>query len=144
MILSERLIEGFGAELLEEEKSNATIEKYIRDVRAFWKYVKDSIVDKNIVLCFKKYLGESFAPASANSMIAAVNAFLKFCNRPDLCVKQFRIQHQAFSTEEKELTKAEYIRLLNVAKAKKNERLYLILQTICGTGIRVSELNISR
>ena len=140
MILSERLIEGFGAELLEEEKSNATIEKYIRDVRAFWKYVKDSIVDKNIVLCFKKYLGESFAPASANSMIAAVNAFLKFCNRPDLCVKQFRIQHQAFSTEERELTKAEYIRLLNTAKAKKNERLYLILQTICGTGIRVSEL----
>ena len=73
-------------------------------------------------------------------MIAAVNAFLKYCNRPDLCVKQFRVQHQAFSTEEKELTKAEYIRLLNTAKAKKNERLYLILQTICGTGIRVSEL----
>ena len=140
MILSERLIYDFGDKLLAEEKSNATIEKYIRDVKAFWGFVKNSFVDKAIVLDFKKHLGESFAPASANSMIAAVNAFLKFCNRPDLCVKQFRVQRQTFCAEEKELTKAEYIRLLNAAKSKKNERLYLILQTICGTGIRVSEL----
>ena len=73
-------------------------------------------------------------------MIAAINVFFRFCGWHDLCVKQYKIQKSAFASEEKELTKVEYGRLVQAAKRKKNERLNLIIQTICGTGIRVSEL----
>ena len=73
-------------------------------------------------------------------MIAAMNCFLRFCGWQDLCVKQFKIQRQVYCSEERELTRAEYFRLLAAARAKHNERLHLIIQTICGTGIRVSEL----
>ena len=93
-----------------------------------------------MMLDYKSLLGEQYAPSSANSMIAAVNAFLRFMGWVDCCIKQFKVQKKAFCSEEKELTKAEYIRLVNAAKAEGNERLNLILQTICGTGIRVSEL----
>ena len=73
-------------------------------------------------------------------MIVALNAFLRFCGWHDVCVKQFRVQRQAYCSEEKELTRSEYLRLLDAANRKHNQRLNLILQTICGTGIRVSEL----
>lgn len=93
-----------------------------------------------IVMEFKASLVENYEVTSANSMIAAVNAFLRFMGWIDCCIKQFKVQKKAFCSEDKELTKAEYIRLVNAAKQKGNERLNLILQTICGTGIRVSEL----
>ena len=73
-------------------------------------------------------------------MIASVNAFLEFLGRPECRVKSLKIQPQAFCPEEKELTRAEYQRLVDAAKRKGNERLALLIQTICGTGIRVSEL----
>ena len=73
-------------------------------------------------------------------MIAALNCFFRFCGLQELCVKQYRIQREAYCSEDKELTKEEYIRLLNSANIKHNERINLIIQTICGTGIRVSEL----
>ena len=73
-------------------------------------------------------------------MIASINAFFRFYGWLDLCVKQFKVQRKTFCDEEKELTKAEYIRFCRTAEEQKNERLNLILQTICGTGIRVSEL----
>lgn len=93
-----------------------------------------------MLLEYKALLGEQYALTSANSMIAAVNAFLRFMGLLDCCIKQFKMQKKAFCSEEKELTKAEYIRLVNTAKEEGNERLNLLLQTICGTGIRVSEL----
>ena len=130
----------FETELKNNEKSAATVEKYVRDVRFFLSFAEGREIDKKILLEYKAELGKNYAVASANSMLAAVNSFLRFLGRAELCVKQFRVQRQAFCSEEKELTKAEYVRLLEAAKHKKNERLYLILQTICGTGIRVSEL----
>lgn len=139
-IISERLIDDFKQNLYEEEKSTATIEKYLRDVRKFASYAKGTPVDKTVTLSYKEELSKEYAAASANSMIAALNAFLRFAGWSDACVKQFKIQHKAYCAEEKELTRHEYERLVRTAGRTGNQRLNLILQTICGTGIRVSEL----
>ena len=139
-ILDPKQMQEFEFYLRNEERSAATIEKYMRDVRFFASFVCDAEIDKQKVLDYKGKLGETYAVASANSMIAAMNCFLRFCGWHDLCVKQFKMQREVYCSEEKELTRAEYVRLLEAANAKHNERLNLIIQTICGTGIRVSEL----
>lgn len=130
----------FRQHLLEDEKSQATIEKYMRDLRLFSEHVSDQSVDKAIVLGYKFMLEERYAATSANSMLASVNAFLRYMGWEDCCVKPFKIQKKAYCSAEKELTKEEYQRLINTAKSKGNQRLSLLIQTICGTGIRVSEL----
>lgn len=122
------------------EKSKNTIEKYMRDLRAFCDYLNGRQISKMAVMEYKASLVQKYEVTSANSMIAAINAYLRFVGRTDCCIKQFKIQKRTFCPEEKELTKAEYIRLVSTAKEKGNERLNLIIQTICGTGIRVSEL----
>ena len=139
-IITNLMIGDFENYLRSDEKSDNTIEKYLRDVRAFCVFVESKEISKSVVMEFKASLVENYEVTSANSMIAAVNAFLRFMGWVDCCIKQFKVQKKAFCSEEKELTKAEYIRLVNAAKAEGNERLNLILQTICGTGIRVSEL----
>ena len=135
-----RQIYAFSAYLKESEKSAATVEKYVRDVCVFYAFVRDREIDKQAVLDYKAYLGNHYAVASANSMIAALNAYLRFCGMSELCVKRFTVQRQIFCSEERELTRAEYVRLIEAAGKSKDERLSLIIQTICGTGIRVSEL----
>ena len=139
-VLEPMKMQEFEFHLRNEERSAATIEKYMRDIRFFASFVCDVEIDKQKVLDYKIKLGETYAVASANSMIAAMNCFLRFCGWHDLCVKQFKMQREVYCSEEKELTRAEYVRLLEAANAKHNERLNLIIQTICGTGIRVSEL----
>ena len=139
-IITNSMIGDFKNYLRSDEKSENTIEKYLRDVRAFYQYAEAKEISKSLVMEFKASLVTNYEITSANSMIAAVNAFLRFVGWVDCCIKQFKVQKKAFCSEEKELTKAEYIRLVNAAKEKGNERLNLILQTICGTGIRVSEL----
>lgn len=139
-ILDTKKMQEFEFYLRNEERSAATIEKYMRDVRCFAEFVGEKEISKQTVLDYKSQLGGGYAVASANSMIAAMNCFLRFCGWHDLCVKQFKMQREVYCSEEKELTRAEYIRLLEAANAKHNERLNLIIQTICGTGIRVSEL----
>lgn len=83
---------------------------------------------------------EKYTPASVNSALASLNSFFAYNEWYDLRVKSLKIQKQIFASDEKELTKAEYERLLRAAQSKKNERLYLLMQTIYSTGIRVSEL----
>ena len=139
-IITDSMIGDFENYLRSDEKSDNTIEKYIRDVRAFSVFAEVRDISKSVVMEFKASLVENYEVTSVNSMIAAVNAFLRFMGWMDCCIKQFKVQKKAFCSEEKELTKSEYIRLVNTAKQKGNERLNLILQTICGTGIRVSEL----
>lgn len=139
-IITNSMIGDFANYLHSDEKSENTIEKYLRDVRVFCAFAEAREISKAIVMEFKTSLVENYEVTSANSMIAAVNAFLRFMGWVDCCIKQFKVQKKAFCSEEKELTKAEYIRLVNAAKEKGNERLNLLLQTICGTGIRVSEL----
>lgn len=140
-ILTSEAIDCFKKYLREEEKSENTIEKYLRDVRAFAAYLKSAEITKEAVIAYKnKLLSENYAVRSVNSMLASLNSLFSFLGWADLKAKSIKIQRQIYCPEEKELTKAEYMRLVNTAKQKSNERLNLILQTICGTGIRVSEL----
>lgn len=138
--ITKQMIAEFESELRNDEKSELTVEKYLRDVRRFIAFSSGKQIDKSLVLTYKAELEKEYAVASANSMIASINAFFRFAGWFDLCVKQFKVQRKTFCNEEKELTKAEYVRLCKTAEEQKNERLNLILQTICGTGIRVSEL----
>ena len=125
--------------LIEAEKSAATIEKYLYHVRQFVSAYAGRKIDKALVLEYKAELGKSYAPSSANAALAAVNGFLRFCGFECCCAKPFKMQKPVYCPEEKELTRAEYIRLVQTAK-KSSERLALLLETICATGIRVSEL----
>lgn len=139
--LTTKEIKNFEIFLREEEKSENTIEKYIRDVRSFMSYAGSNEITKEIVITYKnKLINENYAVRSINSMLASLNSLFAFLGWVDCKVKSIKLQRQVFCSEEKELTKSEYLRLVNTAKQKGNERLNLILQTICGTGIRVSEL----
>lgn len=138
--ITDELIAKFRKELTEEEKSYATIEKYIHDIIVFGEWLGGRKLDKEAVLEYKEYLSQNFAPSSVNSVISSLNSFFAYNDLYGLRVKTLKIQKQIFSGEDKELSKAEYGRLLSAAKAKGNEKLYLLMQTICSTGIRVSEL----
>ena len=139
MILSSSHIEQFSAYLLHEEKSEATQKKYLRDLQNFFRYAGDMPVSKELVLGWKRCLIErGYAVRSINSMLASLNSFLGFLGLPECKSKHIRMQKRVFCVEEKELTKAEYLRLLQASK--KDARLNLVLQAICATGIRVSEL----
>jgi len=132
-------IQSFHQYLIREEKSTATVEKYLRDVRAFVVYIGDESVTKEVMMAYKKYLQiKEYAVRSINSMLASLNSLLDFLGWPDCKVKSIKQQKQVYCAEEKELSKAEYMRLLDAAKRK--PQLQLVMQTICGTGIRVSEL----
>ena len=138
-ITNEHLRE-FKEYLQNEEKAQATINKYLRDVREFQTWLGEQELCKTAVLAYKSHLCERYAPASVNAALSSLNSFFNFMEWYDLRVKNLKIQKQIFASTDKELTKAEYDRLLQAAKQKKNERLYLLMQTICSTGIRVSEV----
>ena len=140
-ILTRDAVQNLKQHLREEEKSENTITKYLRDILAFTAFADGKEICKDIVIAYKnKLISENYAVRSINSMLASLNSLFSFLNWMDCRVKSIKLQRQVYCPEEKELTKAEYMRLVNAAKQKGNERLNLILQTICGTGIRVSEL----
>ena len=140
-MITKETIERFYQFLLNEEKSANTVDKYIRDVKAFMCFVEGEKITKELVIKYKqKLIADGYAIRSVNSILASVNSLLAFLGRLDCKVKSLKLQREIYCSEEKELTKTEYMRLVNTAKEKKNERLSLILQTICSTGIRVSEL----
>lgn len=137
--LTSREIETFAEYLHREEKSDATKEKYLRDIHAFCEYAAGAEINKDVVMAWKKQLLQNgYAVRSINSMLASINSLFTFLSWHNCKVKNIRTQRQTYCTEDKELTKAEYLRLL--AASRKNEQLNLVIQTICGTGIRVSEL----
>lgn len=123
--------------LLEEEKSPLTIQKYLRDVSKFLHWLSSRELTKGETRAYKAWLTEQYTPASVNSMLSALNRYLDFISREDCKVKFIRIQREVFYPVEKELTREEYQRLLRAAKD--DTRLCLLMQTICSTGIRVSE-----
>lgn len=138
--LTRKEIERFRNYLRDEEKSENTLEKYIRDVTAFSAFC-DGAITKDAVIAYKQNLIDNgYAVRSINSMLASLNSLFSFLGWYELRVKSLKVQQQVFCPEEKELTKAEYERLCRTAERKQNQRLCIILQTICGTGIRVSEL----
>ena len=126
--------------LRQEERSENTISQYYRDILCFLSWVKGQEITKNVVIRYKEKLQAEYKATSVNAKLAALNGFFNFLNRSDLKVKQLKIQHSAYCSKDRELTKDEYLRLVNEAKRKENEKLSLLIQTICSTGIRVSEL----
>lgn len=140
-ILTKEIITDFCRFLCMEEKSKNTIEKYSRDVKTFAEYAENSVITKELVIAYKnKLLSENYSVRSINSMIASINSLFTFTGWENCRVKSIKIQRRIYCREDQELTKAEYVRLVKTAQRNGNERLSLILQTICATGIRVSEL----
>ncbi len=133
-------LNSYRAYLIGEEKTATTVNKYLHDVCEFQIWLGEQVLCKTAVLAYKTYLCEHYAPASVNVALSSLNSFFNFMEWYDLRVKNLKIQKQIFASTDKELTKAEYDRLLQAAKQKKNERLCLLMQTICCTGIRVSEV----
>lgn len=138
--ITTEIIRSFNDYLINEEKAAATVNKYLYDIGEFQIWLGEKELCKTAVLAYKSYLCEHYAPASVNAALSSLNSFFNFTEWYDLRVKNLKIQKQIFASTDKELTKAEYDRLLQAAKQKKNERLYLLMQTICSTGIRVSEV----
>lgn len=131
----------FEGYLRAEEREPGTIEKYLRDVRAFAAWLDGRALDKETAIAWKGHLiGMGYAPSTINSMLIAVNRFFRFQRWEDLRVKTMRIQRRIFRSRDRELTKEEYVRLIETARAQGKERLALLMETICATGIRVSEV----
>ena len=125
--------------LIREEKSAATIEKYLRDAKGFLEYAAEREVCKELTIRYKSDLQEKgYAVRSINSMLASLNSLMECLDWADCKVKTLRCQRQTYCSEDKELTRGEYMRLLEASKQQ--TQLNLVIQTICGTGIRVSEL----
>lgn len=138
--ITERKVKAFEMHLIGEEKAPATVQKYVRDVRSFWLWLEKNSFEKNDVLRYKEYLCTKHAPSGVNAALSSINSFFGFSEWFEMRVKCLRIQKTIFREPDKELTKEEYERLLSVAKRKKDRRTYLLMQTLCSTGLRVSEL----
>ena len=140
-IIGTREIVSFGQHLREDERSEATVEKYLREVRLFAAFLNDSEVTKAGVAAWKAHLlDENYNPATVNGKLSALDRFLAFAGWEDCRVKHLRLQRRLFRESNKELTKQEYERLLAAAEESGKERLSLLMETICATGIRVSEV----
>ena len=139
MTITAHPIQNFAAQLRTQERSPGTIEKYLRDVRAFAAWLDDLPLEESGG--WREHLLErDYAPRTINSMLSAVNCFLKFLGREDCKIRFLRIQRKAFREESRELTKEEYQKLVGAARKEGQERLELLMETICATGIRVSEV----
>lgn len=139
-VFNDEHLDAYRQYLVSEERASATIEKYMRDISAFLKQIlPNEEITKEKILSYKKELSKKYKFTSANSMLIALNQFFGYYNRKDLQVKLFKIQHNAFRLQQAELTQDDYKKLVHTAKQHHNERLSLLIQTICNTGIRVSE-----
>lgn len=123
-----------------EEKSASTRTRYRRSLGRFLFFIEGRELDKETVIAYKEELKRSRAPGTVNGDLAAINGYLSFLGRWDLRVKQVKVQRAAYVPQEKELSREDYFALLRAAEAKRDRRMGLILQTLCSTGIRVSEL----
>lgn len=139
--ISNHQIASFAGKLQEDERSPATIENYLRHIRAFAAWAGEQAVTKELVASWKEHLtGKDYRPGTVNTMLVSLNRFLGFLGWHDCVVKTLRIQRRLFREDSKELTREEYERLVSTAQASGRERLVLLLETICSTGIRVSEV----
>lgn len=140
-IIHEAMLEEFRNYLFSEEKSAGTIEKYLRDIHAFSAYAEGREITKELTILWKEHLGEQgYAPVTINSMLSSLNVFFRFLRWDDCKVKFLRVQRRVFRDPSRELTKAEYYRLVETAQNSGRERLALLMETICSAGIRVSEV----
>lgn len=139
--IGKRELRGFEDHLRREERERGTIEKYLRDVGRFAAWLDGRALSKELAVAWKEGLAAAgYAPATINSMVVAVNQFFRFQGWEELRVKTMRIQRRIFRSRDRELTKEEYVRLLETARAQGKERLGLLMEAMCATGIRVSEV----
>ncbi|MBT9778285.1 tyrosine-type recombinase/integrase [Clostridium sp. MCC353] len=139
-LLTEEMMAAFETYLIEEERSKATVEKYKRDIRAFYNWLPDEkLVTKECMMTYKQFLSEKYKAASTNSMLVALNNLWSYLTWPECRVRLLKLQRKSFRELDKELNRNEYQRLVQAARTRRNERLDLLIQTICSTGIRVSE-----
>lgn len=138
--ITDKRIEAFENSLYMEEKAKNTVKKYIASVRRLEKYLEGRKLTKRGLMEYREYLLTVNKAQTVNGALCAINAFLIFCGWEEMTVKLLKVQRQAFLEETKELSQEEYRRLLMAAKYKGNERLYMIMLTLCGTGIRIGEL----
>jgi site-specific recombinase XerD len=141
-IITEELVAAYKTYLKKNEKSKATIEKYIRDVRRLKDYAKGNEITKELMIAYKEklYVEDDYKISSVNSYLEAANRFLEYAGWYEARVKTYRVQQESFCSEERHLDKEEYKRLLKEAKKQGRKRLYLMLETMASTGMRVSEL----
>lgn len=140
IILSDKLLKMYIQYLREQERSESTIKSYQRELMSLQLYLDERPITKDILLAYKTMLTSQYSPCTCNVTISALNSYLKYIGRPDLMIKPLKIQRQIYEPAEKELTRKEYDKLIRAANINGQERLSLIMQTICSTGIRVSEL----
>lgn len=133
-------IEQYCAWLQEEERSAGTIEKYRYYLNTFYAFMAGKEVCKGAVLAWKEALRRELSPVTVNGALAAVNGFFKYMDWSDCAVRFIKVKRRVFCAESGELSKDDYTKLVRQAQADGNERLALLIQTICATGIRVSEL----
>lgn len=135
-------LEEFEKHLRERERSRGTIEKYVRDVRAFaaWSAGRKEITRETASEWKKHLLQSGYQPVTVNSMVAALNSFFRFMGWEDCRISFLRVQKQNFRREERDMTKEDYMKLLETARIKGKDRLTLLMEAICSTGIRVSEV----
>ena len=133
-------LESYRNNMLENEKSTATIEKYIRDILAFCRWNHNQSINRIQILEWKQYLVSLYAVSSVNSMLAALNGYFRFKGWEQLRVKPVRQQKQLYRETERDISRCEYMQLLQEAGKCGDERLKLVMETICSTGIRISEL----
>ncbi len=140
MYVSEQNIQALTLRLREEERSGATIRKYCREAAQFAAWLGERPASGELARAYKESLRETRTPSGVNGAVAALNRLFEVLEKPEWKLRAVKMQRQAFRDEARELTSAEYRRLLTAAKGKKNQRLLLVMETICATGIRVSEL----
>lgn len=139
-LITEDMIQAYRTFLWEEERAESTIQKYLYNISVLMEYLNGRCVSKELLIQWKRSLLNKYSATTVNSMLTAVNSFLRYLGWQRVTVRLLKIQKSVFIDERKELAQDEYARLVRAAKDKGNERLSLVLQTICSTGIRVSEL----
>ncbi len=141
MTVSSRELSAFSAHLRQEGRSSGTTGKYLHDCTGFALWLGDRELTPETAAQWREHLlQKGYAPATVNSMLSAVNRLLKFLGREECRVRSLRIQRRTFREQRRELTRGEYQRLLDAAAGLGRERLALLMETICATGIRVSEV----
>lgn len=136
-------IRGYEQYLQENERSAGTIGKYLHDVQTLLSYLKEkeAEITKDSILTWRGHLqAQGLSPRTINAKLSAVNGFLRYIGRENCRVRFLKVQRRLFRGSERDLTRTEYERLLKTASEQGRERLYLLMETICATGIRVGEL----